>query len=327
MKQTMLSNRGSSSLPSSCQHQPGGVWVLFQQLLGAGPACPGTGLGLMGQVGTREGPCSRRCRLCAGGAGDVPKEAAGCYDTVCRSNVCAERSQNHLYKRSIPGLGGGRIYLQCLCKAEELQGEDARGNNASLPPGAGAEPGADPLVCMGKGHGSNKGSGSFKQAEPCWISHPTRQICTVKETAGSVQTGARCCLGKQPLLHWTWGHLAHGMGWLTGASSARHELKHPEPEARSEVSRAPPALACILHPCACRGTAGAGSSPCMESDFPSRKRAGLCRGRSLVLLCWIPLLLFPGTLQGQRAKLGLLPLMGARGAGAPAAAARQGAAG
>lgn len=214
---------------------------MFQQLLGAGPACPGTGLGLMGQVGTREGPRSRRCRLCAGGAGDVPKEAAGCYDTVCRSNVCAERSQNHLYKRSIPGLGGGRIYLQCLCKAEELQGEDARGNNASLPPGAGAEPGADPLVCMGKGHGSDKGSGSFKQAEPCWISHPTRQICTVKETAGSVQTGARCCLGKQPLLCWARGHLAHGMGRLMGASFARHELKHPEREARSEVSRAPPA--------------------------------------------------------------------------------------
>lgn len=193
----------------------------------------------MGQVGTREGPCSRRCRLCAGRAGDVPKEAAGCYDTVCCSNVCAERSQNHLYKRSIPGLGGGRIYLQCLCKAEELQGEDARGNS-SLPPGAGAEPGADPPVCMGKVHGSDKGSSRFEHAEPCWISHPTWQMCTVKETAGSVQRGARCCLGKQPLLRWARGHLAHGMGRLMGASSARHELKHPEPEARSEVSRPPP---------------------------------------------------------------------------------------
>lgn len=96
---------------------------------------------------------------------------------------------------------------------------------------------------------------------------------------------------------------------FTGASSASHELKQLEPEVRSEISMPrmqgrPGSLCLLVHqpaspvPRAGQGTAGTGSFPCREHDFPSRKRAGLCRDQGLFLLCWIPAASLPGDFAG-----------------------------
>lgn len=67
-------------------------------------------------------------------------------------------AKTNLYKRSIPGLGGGQIYLQCLCEVEEQLGEDVHGS-ASLPPTWGS--------CAWEGHSSDKGSDTSEHADQC----------------------------------------------------------------------------------------------------------------------------------------------------------------
>lgn len=98
-------------------------------------------------------------------------------------------AKTSLYKRSIPGVGGGQIYLQYLCKVKEQLGEDVH-RNASLPPWAEAPAWGS---CTWEGHSSDKGSDTSEHADQCWILNPSGQTCIWNENASLVWRAAWCC--------------------------------------------------------------------------------------------------------------------------------------
>lgn len=179
------------------------------------------------------------------GAGWLQRGAAGCYDTVCCGNVCAERSQNHLYKRSIPGLGGGRFICSVYVKLRSCRERMCVGTLSSSLRWGPLSGGRYPYV-----HGWEGTARIRDPANPRVQTGAGSHVPPSKPTPGTrLKTQPKGELGTSELGAAFESCFVPGRSCVTlqrprsagercaGGSSASRELKQPDPRARSESSR------------------------------------------------------------------------------------------